>query len=242
MKTKTTNHIARSSGSVTNLPQIVRNLAFAGAFAFTTISAPQAMADDEYEWDSTWGLHEEEWYDPSDWFNEDNKVSYEYDDNYYSDDVWNGYDYYGDYGYDYTGYDSATTGYDSYYQWSPEDNDWSETKGDKTVSTQKRNEAMEMSKDKKKKSMDKKDVLTMRGTIKSVGMAKAKSGDKEHTFVTIEASEGKSVLVDFGPMAKVGNIKLEKGNKIQVRGPRTKLGGKFVLVAQQVSAFNPNKN
>jgi hypothetical protein len=226
---------------MTAFPQVARILAFAGVFAFTAISAPQAMADDEYEWDSTWGLHEEEWYDPSDWFNEDNTTDYEYDDSYYSSDVWDGYDYYSDYSYDYSGYDSASTGYDYYYQWSPLESDWSETKGDKSVSTEKRDEALEMSKDKKKKSMDKKDVLTMKGTIKSVGKAKAKDGDKEHTFVVIEASEGKTVLVDFGPKAMVGKIKLEKGNKIQVRGPRTKLGGKYVLVAQQVSAINPDK-
>jgi hypothetical protein len=241
MKTKTTNNTESGSRRRTNLPQFARNLALAGAFAFTAISVPQALADDEYEWDSTWGLHEEEWYDPSDWFNEDGQIDYEgvgtytYDDDYYYDDVWNSYGYYGDYGYEYTGYDPVTTGYDYYYQWSPVDNDWTETKGDEAASDQKSAEAQEMSKDKKKKSIDKKDVLTMRGTITSVGMAKAKGGDKDHTFVMLEASEGKSVLVDFGPKAKVGKIELKKGNKIQVRGPRTKLGGKYVLVAQQIS-------
>lgn len=24
---------------------------------------------EEYEWDPIWGVYEEEWYDPSDWFN-----------------------------------------------------------------------------------------------------------------------------------------------------------------------------
>lgn len=141
----------------------------------------------------------------------------------------------------YAGYDPATTGYDSYYQWSPENKDWTEAKGDKSKSDQMQADAKEKSKDKKKKSMDKKDVLTMKGTIKSVGKAKTKGGDKDHTFVMLEPSQGKSVLVDFGPKAKVGNIKLEKGNKIQVRGPRTKLGGKYVLVAQQVSPIKPDK-
>lgn len=238
MKIKNTDNTKDGSRRMTSLPQVVRNLAIAGAFAFSAISATQAMADTEYEWDSAWGLHEEEWYDPSDWFNEDNKASYEYDDDYYTGDMWDGYDYYGDYSYDYTGYDPAVTGYDYYYQWSPVNSDWSEIKGDQSVSTEKRNEALEMSKDKKKMSMNKKDVLTMRGTIKSVGMAKAKSGDKEHMFAVIEATQGKSVLVDFGPKANIGNIKLEEGNKVQVRGPRTKLGGKYVLVAQQVSPLS----
>ena len=202
------------------------------------------MADDEYEWDPTWGLHEEEWYDPSDWFNDDNRIDYEdygYDDPYYSDTYWNSYDYYGDYGYDYTAYDPAVVGYDYYYQWSPVDQDWTEVEGDKAESDKRSADAKEQSKDKKTKNIDEKEVVTMRGTIKSVGKAKTKGAKQDHTFAVIEAGSGKSVLVDFGPKAQLGKVKLEKGNKIQVRGPRTKLDGRFVLVAQQVSAINPDK-
>lgn len=211
------------------------------AFAFTM---PHAIAEEEYEWDSTWGLHEEEWYDPSDWFNEDDKVDYEddgYDDSYYSDPYWSSYDYYGDYGYDYVAYDPAVVGYDYYYQWSPEDQTWSEVKGDKSESDKRRTEAKEQSKDKKTKNIDKKDVLTMRGTIQSVDKTKAKGGKKEHTYAMLDAGSGKSVLVDFGPNAQLDKVKLEKGKKIQVRGPRVKLGGKYVLVAQQVSAIKSDK-
>ncbi len=60
-------------------------------------------------------------------------------------------------------------------------------------------------------------------------------------FVQLETAKGKSVLVDFGPKATPGKEELEEGNRIQVTGPRTKLNGKYVLVAQQVSAVNPEK-
>lgn len=224
--------------------RLTRNLALAGILACTALATPRAVADEEYEWDPTWGLHEEEWYDPSDWFNEDSKINYEdygYDDSNYADPYWDGYDYYGDYGYNYTGYDPAVIGYDYYYQWSPADRSWVETQGDKSESDKRSAEAKEQSKDKKQKQIDKNDVLTMRGTIKDVGKAKTKGAKKDHTFVVLEASSGKSVLVDFGPKAKLDKVKLEKGDRIQVRGPRTKLGGKYVLVAQQVSAINPDK-
>jgi len=220
-----------------------RNLAAAGTLAFA-FAIPHAVADDEYEWDPTWGLHEEEWYDPSDWFNEDNKIDYEdyaYDDSSYTDNYWNGYNYYGDYGYDYTNYDPAVVGYDYYYQWSPEDKSWTEVKGDKSESGKRSASAKEMSKDKKTKDIDKKDVLTMRGTIQSVGKAKTKGAKQDHSYVVLEAASGKTILVDFGPKAQLDKVKLEKGGKIQVRGPRVKLDGKYVLVAQQVSAMNPDR-
>ena len=58
---------------------------------------------EQYEWEAGEGYHEEEWYDPSDWFNVNSGTDYEYDydDHYYGgyyddgiyDDDWY-YDYY----------------------------------------------------------------------------------------------------------------------------------------------------
>lgn len=82
--------------------------------ATTLVGVPaQVHADDEWEYEADEGLHEEEWYDPTDWFNDDNRVSYETDwDDYYDDD-YNTYDNtyanYDTYGYDYDSY------YDGYY-------------------------------------------------------------------------------------------------------------------------------
>ncbi len=90
-----------------------------------------ALAQDEYGY----GASEEEWYDPSDWFDGD-EIDYEdeyeygydedewfegdydaYDDNAYDyDDEWgeDNYDVY-DYGYDDGAYDAYDYGYDTYY-------------------------------------------------------------------------------------------------------------------------------
>ncbi len=78
--------------------------------------APAALAQDDadtdwddYEYETDEGLHEQEWYDPSDWFDTDNGIDYEYDyDPFYSD-----YDYYDPYYYD-PYYDSYGY-YDDYY-------------------------------------------------------------------------------------------------------------------------------
>lgn len=71
-----------------------------------TLFATPVQADDQYEWDPTSGYHEEEWYDPSDWFNEeDQQVEYEdmYNGDYYDGDVtaYDEYDEQDDYGSDY---------------------------------------------------------------------------------------------------------------------------------------------
>ncbi len=70
--------------------------------------ALQPSSADEYEWDSTYGYHEEEWYDPSDWFDPDDGIDYESDyyggyydnDVYDGDETWYGDNYYTDDWYD----------------------------------------------------------------------------------------------------------------------------------------------
>lgn len=75
------------------------------AMAFV-IQPVSAMAQD-YEWEPDEGLHEEEWYDPSDWFDIDDDIDFEYD---WYDYTYN-YPYVYDYDYDY--------GY-----WAPYEDEW----------------------------------------------------------------------------------------------------------------------
>lgn len=84
-----------------------------GFASFASTAGAQDDNDGEYmEWEADEGLHEEEWYDPSDWFDDDfdgidgPDTDYEYDDEY----GWTDYDYDGEY---YTAYN------DEYY-----DSDW----------------------------------------------------------------------------------------------------------------------
>lgn len=205
-------------------------------------ATPRLQADDEFEWDPTWGLHEEEWYDPSDWFNDDGMIdiedvgAYGYDDPYYTGTVWTDPGYYGDYGYDHEGYGTATTGQEGYAQWDPVDQKWTDVAANAEAAKQQRDAARKRTGDKQaQKKIDKKDVVTLRGTVKNVGRAKTKGSDKEHTYAVLSVAKGKDVLVDFGTRTEMGKMKIEKGRKLQVRGPRTKFAGKYVLVAQQVS-------
>lgn len=115
----------------TDITRKLTTAAIAPALALA-LTAGTATAQD-YEWEPDEGLHQEEWYDPSDWFNSDDSVDYEYDwadwpyyYDTYSTAYWDGYydGYYDDeFGYDYWndawpyGYTSAYTDgyYDGYY-------------------------------------------------------------------------------------------------------------------------------
>jgi hypothetical protein len=55
----------------------VRTVGAALALSLVALPAP---AQEEWEWEAGEGYHQEEWYDPTDWMNEDGMVSYEYDD------------------------------------------------------------------------------------------------------------------------------------------------------------------
>ncbi len=227
-------------------------LAIAASLLLVATVVPRAAAqenDTEYEWDPTWGLHEEEWYDPSDWFNDDGKIDTEdvgtfgYDSTYYGGPFWSDYGYYGTYGYDYNDYDAATTGADTYSYWDPTAESWvvvaATTEDD---SKKQREEAKKKAGNQKpKQQIDKTDVVTVRGTIADVGRAKAKGSQQEHTYAQLNVAKGKDMLVDFGPKSQIGKMELKKGKKLQVRGPRTKVGGKYILMAQQVSELKGGK-
>lgn len=67
---------------------------------------------DDIEWDPQSGYHEEEWYDPSDWFDADEGIEYE--------DTWLGYDYTPSLNQradEYTAYDNQD-GYFDYYDYT----------------------------------------------------------------------------------------------------------------------------
>ena len=227
-------------------------LAIAASLLLVATVVPRAAAqenDTEYEWDPTWGLHEEEWYDPSDWFNDDGKIdiedvgTYGYDNTYYGGPFWTDHGYYGTYGYDYDDYDATTTGADTYSSWDPTTQSWvvvAATSED--ASKKQREDAKKKAGDQKpKQQIDKKDVVTVRGTIANVGRAKAKGSQQEHTYAQLNVGKGKNMLVDFGPKSQIGKMDLKKGSKVQVRGPRTKVGGKYILMAQQVSEVKGDK-
>ncbi|KAA5545478.1 hypothetical protein FYK55_07470 [Roseiconus nitratireducens] len=95
-----------------NVQVLVKSCAAVAALMVPLALSAQTATAQQYEWEPGYGYHEEEWYDPSDWFGNDDDVSYEdaYDSYYgnYDDD------YYGEY-YDNDEFASA----DDYYEEQP---------------------------------------------------------------------------------------------------------------------------
>ena len=78
---------------------------------------------DDVEWDRQWGYHEEEWYDPSDWFDADAGVEYE------DDAAWGSS--YTDYGYgDYYDGEDQFGYYNTDYDWETDDASFEDWYGD----------------------------------------------------------------------------------------------------------------
>ena len=79
----------------------------AALVAVAFLVQPVATMAQDYEYEPGEGLHEEEWYDPSDWFDVDDDIDYEYD--------WYDYTYNYPYVYDYD---------DDYGYWDPYEDEW----------------------------------------------------------------------------------------------------------------------
>jgi hypothetical protein len=94
--------------------------------AFSAPAASLAIDRSEYEYEEHEGLHQEEWYDPSDWFDYDWRGGVDYESDWY-DYTYGQYDIYDDYAYDGEYYGDDIRGYydDDFY----EDNDFDDEFG-----------------------------------------------------------------------------------------------------------------
>lgn len=120
-----------------NNSNLLSGSAIAAATAALGLMAAPALAQQAYEYEPDEGWHEEEWYDPSDWFDDEpydsymsETMDYEYSDAAY-DAYWDGYfdGFYDDvYGYDYWNPD-WTTEYETSYTAGYADGYFDQTKG-----------------------------------------------------------------------------------------------------------------
>ncbi|MDQ8204322.1 hypothetical protein [Pelagicoccus sp. SDUM812003] len=86
--------------------------------------AHSALYAQAYEYDPIKGYHQEEWYDPSDWFDDDSAVDYEYDDTFdytYYSPYWDSSFWYGDINYEYVDDDLV---YGTHYVWNEATDEW----------------------------------------------------------------------------------------------------------------------
>jgi hypothetical protein len=227
------------------------------------VAAPtQAQYDyDAMEWEPGTGYHEEEWYDPGDWFDDDyyRGVDYEetgwgwmdgdayYDDDYvYYDDAYLYDDDYADWDY-YTDEDD-TADYD--YWDSRRDDDAPRRAGrdrgaDRSYyrysyDDQARDRAQRDRADRQRDRMDRQGdrqrmrTTQLRGELEAWQRKNIQGQRDAHTLVRMTTENGRSAIVNLGPNVDLGRLNLEEDDRVAVRGVRGSIDGRPVLMAQQI--------
>lgn len=208
-------------------------------------------------------VNEDEWYDPSDWFDGNN---IEYDDTYdydpYDYTYTNGYDYGYDWDYwddyydaydwdDYNGY-SAWDGYSSSYwdryDWDDTLNDdepvegtvysysiWVPDRDQQAQNTSASNQASGQGG--KQAKQDGKQISRMQGTIegvKTVKLNRSSGATGSFTLAKVKLENGQSTVVNLGRQSQLRDVNVKKGDKIQAIGRRGQIEGQAVFVAQKL--------
>ena len=202
--------------------------------------APTAIAQ-EYEWEPDEGLHEEEWYDPSDWFNDDNQVSYEEWDDAYEDD-WdttyydNGYGAYdGDYwDYDYEPYytdDALDYDYGTYNRYGDPGgytSDWDTYDWDTNGQT---NGAQA-------NVPDYQFGKNLRGRVVGLESVRSRQGRPQSVRLKIRTDDGQTRTIHLGDVAFVReNLqRLRQGETVEIRGDNVRVNGRQLFQAKQIAS------
>lgn len=207
-------------------------------------------------------VNEDEWYDPTDWFDGNNiEVDDTYDYSVYDYDYDYGLDDTYDYGDDWSVYDTwgdelwDSDYYDSDY-W--DDYDWYDTYDaidDDTVvrtytytiftspadhqSQSGETSSSSASSNQQKSKSQKQSVARLDGTIEGLREMKLKQSSGAtgtYTIANIKLENGKNAIVNLGRSSRLENLKLKKGDSIQAVGRRGTIAGKTVFVAQKLKS------
>lgn len=208
----------------------------------TTFLAPQlSQAREDIEWEPGEGYHEEEWYDPSDWFNDDGQVDYEYDGFDYYDGAWDGYTWYDDY--DYV-YDFDT---DPEYVWDADTNSWElqdetgyeySAKYEFDDSGSNQSNQQQSSQNQSMQSGQNQSGQTLKGKIEAfrkIDVTSSAGFQETHALAKVSLENGQTAVVDLG-MAALLTSDLSSGDDVTFHGSTGKIDGKNVFVASKLTA------
>ncbi len=186
-------------------------------------------------------VEEDEWYDPTDWFNGNNIES---DDTYDYTDTWD-YDYDNDYWDGYTWYDSVydrdynTTMtrvypyyWQAYYYTPARDNQWNNDRNNTRSDRDNRSSSADRSSDRSQR-------MTLRGTVQGVRDMQLRDtyGNTEtFTIAKVKLDNGNTSVVNLGRQAEFRRNDLQKGDQIKAVGSRGRIAGQDVFVARQIKA------
>ncbi|MDQ8186220.1 hypothetical protein [Pelagicoccus sp. SDUM812002] len=206
------------------------------------------------EWDPEKGYHAEEWYDPSDWFDDDSSIDYENDaldyDLDYGSDYWNTAPWTSDI----RSTDALTPDYNYgvHYVWSEKEDNWvaeygtyneafsykmsfdEEDMSAATPSADQNASNNALSSDAQKN--DGKSLKKVSGTVEAFSKMNLRySGgfDMNHSLARIKLDNGKSAIIDLGYSSLI-LADLKKGDDITLMGNRGQINGQNVFIATEL--------
>lgn len=208
-------------------------------------------------------IGDEEWYDPTDWFDGDTYEieewdAYEYDndwDEYSWHDSWN-YDYdtndsnVSDYTYDendeswtssedsdaYSWTSYHPIGYSYYMTWEPVAYSNNQNGNQNNRNSNANRNSSQSSNDRANQQGGEK---TFHGTVKAFRHTELKDREgtsDSYTLARVKLDNGHTVVMSLGEKDRVERLDLERGDKISIRGQTGRLGDKDILIAQQIRA------
>lgn len=194
------------------------------AGAFLACALGSTATADEYEYERGQGLHEEEWYDPSDWVDANDGVDYEYDWDYdWSADRDYDFDDYGNYGY----YDRAeypSYPYTPYYNWTYDPGYrvgsvvyWTDQdRNNRDRNQQARNRSNDRRQNQRMNNRNER--VRVYGTIEKLDQVEVFG--TTHQVAKVSTYGGNEVMVDLGPKNELSKLNLKEGQSVTVRGQR----------------------
>lgn len=224
------------------------------AAAGLAVAAPAIAQDtsydyegEHYEWEAGEGFHEEEWYDPSDWFDDDfgeRVVDYE-DDDWFDD-----YDYYDGY-YDnnaYSDWDDSGLYDDDWYEegiYYDRDSDYdaSDYRYDNRYGyeTQRGDGIPYYTRDNRNRDANRYANTSpqggkaeLRGELDGWTRVSIQGQKDAHTLLRLRLDDGRTKVINIGPRMSVDRLNLDDGDRVAVYGSQGKIDGRQVLMVEKM--------
>lgn len=180
---------------------------------------------------------EDEWYDPSDWFDGNNVetagTDYDWWDNRGWYDTYDYYDYYTPY-YSYY-WDPVVTGWTRYEVQSDSNSSSSNVSNNSNNSND--SSASNRSGSNNRSSGKDRGMTRFEGKVdgfKKVNLTTQSGQDEEHSFVRVRLRNGDSQIISLGSRVNVADLDLSKGDRIEVSGKSSRIDNRDVLVAHRI--------
>jgi hypothetical protein len=80
-----------------------------------------------------------------------------------------------------------------------------------------------------------KQMVSIEGTVKQFSKTSFDDAKEDNLLIRLELKDGKGCVVDLGEGTKLKDLDIEKGSKIRLKGEKTRIDGKSLIVARKIS-------